>query len=105
VATIRSGFEEVMQHVPVAGDIRTTETAVGGVDAVEVTVDGVDSDNVILYFHGGVYVIVGRRWLTVAALLASRDADRSMPSSAFVMSPWADLTCPAGPSSTSATFR
>jgi epsilon-lactone hydrolase len=155
VATIRSGFEEAMRHIPVAADIRTTEMAIGGVDAVEVTVDGVDSGNVILYFHGGVYVIgsatasvplvaeLARRTmtkviavnyrlapedpypaavedaraaydgllaqgvdpgniavagesagggLTVAMLLASRDADVPMPSSAFVMSPWADLT-------------
>jgi acetyl esterase/lipase len=118
-------------------------------------VDGNDSTNVILYFHGGVYVIgsadssvplaadLARRTnakvisvdyrlapenpypaavedaraayegllsqgvdpsniavsgesagggLTAAVLLALRDADMPMPSSAFVMSPWADLT-------------
>jgi acetyl esterase/lipase len=118
-------------------------------------VDGIDSANVILYFHGGVYVIgsadssvplvadLARRTntkvisvdyrlapenpfpaavedasaayegllsqgvdpnniaisgesagggLAVAALLTLRDADVPMPSSAFVMSPWADLT-------------
>jgi monoterpene epsilon-lactone hydrolase len=155
VADLRSGFEALMRRIPVPSDVRKTNTAVGGVDAIEVTVDGIDSANVILYFHGGVYVIgsaetsvplvadLARRTnakvisvdyrlapenpypaavedaraayegllsqgvdpsniaisgesagggLTAAALLALRDADMPMPSSAFVMSPWADLT-------------
>jgi len=54
LAALRSGFEEVMRHIPVAGDVRKTDVEVGGVDAVEVTVDGIDSANVILDFHGGV---------------------------------------------------
>jgi monoterpene epsilon-lactone hydrolase len=155
VAELRSGFEALMRTIPVPSDVRKASTAVGGVDAVEVTVDGIDSANVILYFHGGVYVIgsadssvplvadLARRTnakvisvnyrlapenpypaavedaratyeglisqgvdpsniaisgesagggLTAAVLLALRDADVPMPSSAFVMSPWADLT-------------
>ena len=155
VAELRSGFDALMRTIPVPSDVRKASTAVGGVDAVEVTVDGIDSANVILYFHGGVYVIgsadssvplvadLARRTnakvisvnyrlapenpypaavedaratyeglisqgvdssniaicgesagggLTAAVLLALRDADVPMPSSAFVMSPWADLT-------------
>ncbi len=155
VADRRSGFEALMRRIPVPSDVRKTNTAVGGVGAIEVTVDGIDPANVILYFHGGVYVIgsadssvplvadLARRTnakvisvdyrlapenpypaavedaraayegllsqgvdpsniaisgesagggLTAAALLALRDADMPMPSSAFVMSPWADLT-------------
>jgi acetyl esterase/lipase len=46
-----------MQQIPIPGDVRKTATALGGVNAVEVTVDGVDSPDVVLYFHGGVYVI------------------------------------------------
>src|SRR6202042_1858885 len=30
---------------------------IGGVDGVEVTIQGTESKGVILYFHGGVYVI------------------------------------------------
>ena len=155
VAALRSGFEELMRRIPVAGDIRKTRTSVGGVDAIEVTVGGTDSTNVILYFHGGVYVIgsaessvplvadLARRTgarvisvdyrlapenpypaavedaraayggllsqgvdpgdiavagesagggLAVAALLTLKGAGMPMPSSAFVMSPWVDLT-------------
>jgi monoterpene epsilon-lactone hydrolase len=57
VAALRSGFEALMQQIPLPGDVSKTATAVGGVNAVEVTVDDVDASNVVLYFHGGVYVI------------------------------------------------
>jgi epsilon-lactone hydrolase len=159
VAALRSGFEALMQRIPVPGDVTKTDTKVGGVDATEVTLQGIDSANVILYFHGGVYVIgsadtsvplvadLARRTsakaisvdyrlapenpypaavedalaayegllsqgvepsniaisgesagggLTAALLIALRDADLPMPSSAFVMSPWVDLTLSGG---------
>jgi monoterpene epsilon-lactone hydrolase len=155
VTALRSGFEDVMQRIPVPDDVRKVETAVGGVDAIEVTIEGIDAAGTILYFHGGVYVIgsanasmplvadLARRTrakvvsvnyrlapenpypaavedaqavykgllsqgddpssiafsgesagggLAVAALLALRDAETPMPASAFVMSPWVDLT-------------
>jgi epsilon-lactone hydrolase len=155
VPTIRAAFEEVMRHVPVAPDVRTTPIAIGGIGALEVTIDGTDWADVILYFHGGVYVIgsaeatvplvsdLARRTgtkvisvdyrlapehpypaalqdaraayegllqqgvdpgqialagesagagLAVATLLALRDAGAPLPSSAYLMSPYADLT-------------
>jgi acetyl esterase/lipase len=155
VTALRSGFEEVMQRIPIPDDVRKVETAVEGVDVIEVTIEGVDDAGTILYFHGGVYVIgsanasmslvadLARRTrakvvsvnyrlapenpypaavedaqavyqglldqgsdpssiafsgesagggLAVAALLALRDAGSPMPASAFVMSPWVDLT-------------
>ncbi len=155
LATLRSAFEEIVRQVPVAGDVRTTPLVIGGVDAIEVSIDGIDSENTILYFHGGVYVIgsaqatvpltsdLARRanakvitvdyrlapehpypaavedarssyeglisqgvdpnsialagesaggGLVAATLLALRDAGRPLPSSAFVMSPYVDLT-------------
>jgi epsilon-lactone hydrolase len=155
VAALRTGFEEIMRYIPVAGDVRKTAVAVGGVDAIEVAIGRTDPENVILYFHGGVYVIgsadasvplaadLARRTgakvitvdyrlapenpypaavedaraayegllsrgidpsnialagesagggLTIATLLALRDAGLPLPSSAFVMSPWVDLT-------------
>src|ERR1039457_2916120 len=155
VPTLRAVFEEVMRQVPVAPDVRKTPIAVGGIGAIEVTIDGTDSADVILYFHGGVYVIgsaaasvplvsdLARRTATkvitvdyrlapenpypaalqdalaayegllqqgidpgrialagesagaglaMAMLLALRDAGKTLPSSAFLMSPYADLT-------------
>jgi monoterpene epsilon-lactone hydrolase len=155
VATLRSAFNELMSHVPVAADVDHVSTTIGGVNAVDVTIQGVDTTETILYFHGGVYVIgtaassvplvsdLARRsharavtvdyrlgpehpfpaavddaraayegllaagidagrialagesaggGLVVAALLALRDAGTPLPSSAFLMSPYADLT-------------
>ena len=57
VEALRAGFEEVMRQVPVANNVRTTRVTVGGVGALEVAVEGVTSADVILYFHGGGYVI------------------------------------------------
>lgn len=55
--TLRAAFNELMQHVPVADDVEQRSTTIGGVDAIEVTIRGADSSDVVLYFHGGVYVI------------------------------------------------
>jgi epsilon-lactone hydrolase len=57
VDALRAGFNEVMAHVPVPGGVRQRPTTIGGVGAVEVTIQGTDASNVILYLHGGVYVI------------------------------------------------
>jgi epsilon-lactone hydrolase len=155
VPTLRAAFNDVMAGIPVAGDVDHVPTTVGGVNAVDVTIRGIDSANTILYFHGGVYVIgsaatsvplvsdLARRarakavtvdyrlapehpypaalddaraayegllahgtaagqialagdsagaGLAVATLLALRDAGTPLPSSAFLMSPYADLT-------------
>jgi len=155
VATLRAVFNEVMARVPVAGDVQQKPTTIGGVGAVEVTIQGTHAASVILYLHGGVYVIgsaatsvplvgdLARRTgakaitldyrlapehpypaavedaqtayegllgqgidpgqialagesagggLAVATLLALRDAGTPLPSCAFLMSPYADLT-------------
>jgi acetyl esterase/lipase len=47
-----------MAQVPVAPDVQQNPVEIGGVAGVEVTIQGnSESENVILYFHGGVYVI------------------------------------------------
>jgi acetyl esterase/lipase len=155
VPTLRAAFNALMAYVPVAGDVDQKPTTIGGVSGVEVTIRGTDAANVILYFHGGVYVIgsaatsvplvsdLARRTgakavtldyrlapehpypaavedaqaaygglleqgidpgqialagdsagggLAVATLLALRDAGTPLPSCAFLMSPYVDLT-------------
>ena len=155
VPTLRATFNELMARIPVPDDVQQSPTTIGGVGAIEVTFPGADADGVILYFHGGVYVIgtaaatvplvgdlarrTGTRAITLdyrlapehpypaavadaqdayqglleqgvdagqialvgesaggglalATLLALRDADIPLPSSAFLMSPYADLT-------------
>jgi monoterpene epsilon-lactone hydrolase len=155
VPTLRAAFNQLMAYVPVADDVDQNPTTIGGVNAVEVTIRGTDPANVILYFHGGVYVIgsaatsvplvsdLARRTgakaitldyrlapehpypaavedalaayrglleqgidpgqialagdsagggLAVATLLSLRDAGTPLPSCAYLMSPYADLT-------------
>jgi acetyl esterase/lipase len=46
-----------MAQVPVPPDVQQNPVEIGGVAGVEVTIQGSEADNVILYFHGGVYVI------------------------------------------------
>jgi epsilon-lactone hydrolase len=43
------------QHLP--PDVSVTPGSRGGVPTAEISIDGADSSDVILYFHGGVYVI------------------------------------------------
>ena len=65
VPALRAAFNEVIARIPVAGDVEQRPTSLGGVSGVEVTIRGVDAAGVILYFHGGVYVIAqpSRRFL------------------------------------------
>lgn len=42
VATLRAGFEGLTRQIPVAPDVRKTATVVGGIGAVEVSIDGTD---------------------------------------------------------------
>jgi monoterpene epsilon-lactone hydrolase len=155
VESVRAAFNAFAAQVPVPPDVEQKPVEIGGVGGIEVTIAGNESENVILYFHGGVYVIgsaaatvplvgdIVRRTgvnaitldyrlapehpypaavddaraayegllkqgvdpgrivlagesagggLVVATLLASRDAGLPMPSGAFLMSPYADLT-------------
>src|SRR5258706_9424568 len=57
VQTLRAAFGELMSQVPVPPDVRQNSVEIAGVAGVEVTIGGNESANVILYFHGGVYVI------------------------------------------------
>jgi acetyl esterase/lipase len=155
VASVRAAFNALTAQAPVPADVQQKPIEIGGVGGIEVTIAGNESENVILYFHSGVYVIgsaaatvplVGdlvRRTgvnaitldyrlapehpypaavedaraayegllkqgmdpgqivlagesagggLAVATLLASREAGLPLPSCAFLMSPYADLT-------------
>jgi epsilon-lactone hydrolase len=79
VAPLRAAFNELMSHVPVPPDIEQRPLTVGGVEAIEVTVAGNASESVILYLHGGVYVI-GTAVATVPLVgeLARRSGTRAI---------------------------
>jgi epsilon-lactone hydrolase len=48
---------ELLSGQPLPADVTVTTAALGGVPTAEVTVDGIEPRHVVLYFHGGVYVL------------------------------------------------
>src|SRR5262245_29630004 len=155
VAEMRHGFEEITRLLPLAGDVTVDRTEAGGRTAEWVAAPGADPSRVILYLHGGGYVIgslnthrdlasrlsrasgaraltvdyrlapehphpaavddalAAYRWLldeagvaprhvvmagdsaggglTVATLVAARDAGLPTPAAGVCISPWVDL--------------
>jgi monoterpene epsilon-lactone hydrolase len=53
----RRRVREAAAAQPLPADVTVTAAALGGVRTAEITVDGVEPRHVVLYFHGGVYVI------------------------------------------------
>jgi acetyl esterase/lipase len=50
-------LRELLSAQPLPGDVTVTASALGGVPTAEITIDGVEPRHVVLYFHGGVYVM------------------------------------------------
>ena len=50
-------LRELLSAQPLPAEVTVTAGALGGVPTAEITVDGVESRNVVFYFHGGVYVM------------------------------------------------
>jgi len=74
VAEQRRLLRELLSGQPLPGDVTVTAGTLGGVPTAEITVDGVEPRHVVLYFHGGVYVM-GDAFL--AAELASQVGRRT----------------------------
>jgi epsilon-lactone hydrolase len=66
-------LRELLSAQPLPADVTVTAAALGGVPTAEITVDGIEPRQVVLYFHAGVYVL-GDAFL--AADLASQVARR-----------------------------
>jgi epsilon-lactone hydrolase len=67
-------LKELLSAQPLPAEVTVTAGALGGVPTAEITVDGIAPRNVVLYFHGGVYVM-GDAFL--AAGLASQVGRRT----------------------------
>jgi acetyl esterase/lipase len=50
-------LRELLSAQPLPADVTVTAGELGGVPTAEITVDGIEPRHVVLYFHGGVYVI------------------------------------------------
>ena len=53
----RRQFREAASAQLLPADVTVTAAALNGVPTAEITVDGIEPRHVVLYFHGGVYVI------------------------------------------------
>jgi acetyl esterase/lipase len=53
----RRMLRELLSAQPLPADVTVTAAALGAVPTAEITVNGVEPRNVLLYFHGGVYVM------------------------------------------------
>jgi epsilon-lactone hydrolase len=70
----RRQLRELLSAQPLPADVTVTEAALGGVRTAEITVDGIEPRHIVMYFHGGVYVM-GDAFL--AADLASQVGRRA----------------------------
>jgi acetyl esterase/lipase len=72
-------FADLLSAVPLPGDVRTEEAALGDVPVVTISVDGTTPTGTILYFHGGAYAL-GSAALSagLASELARRSSARAM---------------------------
>jgi monoterpene epsilon-lactone hydrolase len=50
-------LRDLLSAQPLPADVTVTAAALGAVPTAEITVDGVEPRHVVLYFHGGVYVL------------------------------------------------
>jgi acetyl esterase/lipase len=50
-------LRELLSAQPLPADVTVTAAELGGVPTAEVTVEGIEPRHVVLYFHGGVYVM------------------------------------------------
>ena len=74
----RKSFEALMVR-PYPADVTPADVTLGGVDAIELTVDGQAAEPAVLYFHGGGYVAGSARTGThLAAELARRTGGRAL---------------------------
>jgi acetyl esterase/lipase len=53
----RELLREAISAQPLPPDVTVTAAALGDVGTAEITVDGIEPRHVVLYFHGGVYVM------------------------------------------------
>ncbi|WP_112240837.1 alpha/beta hydrolase [Kribbella monticola] len=73
VAGQRASFDQLFKGRPLGDGVTSSPTTLGGVNAIDIRVDGAEGDGVILYIHGGGYVVGSAETGTsLAAALARR---------------------------------
>src|SRR3954466_6709822 len=80
-------LREAISAQPLPADVTVTAGSLGGVPTAEITVDGVEPRHVILYFHGGVYVISDAFLAAGLASQVGRRADAKVISVDYRLAP------------------
>jgi acetyl esterase/lipase len=50
-------LKELLSAQPLPADVTVTAATLGGIPTAEITIDGIEPRHIVLYFHGGVYVM------------------------------------------------
>ena len=53
----RRALREFLSAQPLPADVTVVEASLGGIRTAKITVEGVEPRDIVLYFHGGVYVL------------------------------------------------
>lgn len=87
LSVLRPLFEEFMLQTPLPSNVSLTETKLGGVLALEISMPEATTDAALLYFHGGVFALGSARASAGLACLIARQARATV-----LYSPWLDMT-------------
>ena len=101
----RRMLRELVSAQPLPAEVTVTAAALGGVPTAEITVDGIEPRHVVLYFHGGVYVI-GDAFLAaeLASQVGRRTQGKVISPSTRIRQRSTTLSRPTKPSSTTASL-
>jgi epsilon-lactone hydrolase len=80
-------LRELTSAQPLPADVTVTAAALGGVPTAEITIDGIRPRHVVLYFHGGVYVLGGAAQAAGLASQVGRQAGAMVISVDYRLAP------------------
>jgi epsilon-lactone hydrolase len=87
LSQLRPLFEQFMLQTPLPSDVSLTETTLGGIPALEISVPEVTADAAVLYFHGGVFALGSARASAGLACLLARQARAKVLSVDYRLAP------------------
>jgi acetyl esterase/lipase len=83
----RQLLKATLSAQPLSAEIAVTAAELGGVPTAEITVDGIEPRHVVLYFHGGVYVMGDAFLATDLASQVGRRTDAKVISVDYRLAP------------------
>jgi monoterpene epsilon-lactone hydrolase len=87
LAVLRPVFEEFMLQTPLPSDVSLTDTTLGGIPVLEISVPEATADAALLYFHGGVFALGSARASAGLACLLARQARAKVLSVDYRLAP------------------